>query len=215
MYCLNGNWGIWSTCIVWVLYMVQRCIYMYLFTHSSCVDGVWVAICIYMVVVCTPAWVSWFFFRYRKRILPSTQRNNNTELHQKAISIHSYLHFVCKCICSGVLFLVLYIVHVFRCLQHQMQMLMKKACMASPTSSWLGSSHVYMHLFTHMLSFINSLTTAHFSSSCYSQFWIVGKAQWPQCQEEEMRYRAGTLSTQLLQDHITHCLNSKNSGISL
>ena len=83
--------------------------------------------------------------------------------------------------------------------------------LAGPTPSRPGSSHVCTHSRTVTSFFTKLLTSSlRFSFlSCYSQLWIVGKAQWLQCQGEEIWC---TWSTQLLQDHSIHCLNSENSG---
>ena len=83
--------------------------------------------------------------------------------------------------------------------------------LAGPTPSRPGSSHVCTHSRTVTSFFTKLLTSSlRFSFlSCYSQLWIVGKAQWLQCQGEEIWC---TWSTQLLQDHNIHCLNSENSG---
>ena len=87
------------------------------------------------------------------------------------------------------------------CLPSRVVQLVLSLCLRQDSSPIWRTRHFFTKSLTSSLRFS--------SLSCYCQLWIVGKAQWLQCQGEEIWC---TWSTQLLQDHSIHCLNSENSG---
>lgn len=120
----------------------------------------------YMVVVCTPVWMS--CSSNRKRISLSTQINKNKLNYFRVKGRHAvWTCVVVSCFYSCFIYCVL---PNHNQDHHNVRTTHSHTC-----------SQSLLHLCAHQLiSFLFSFMHA----MIYSQHWIIGKAQWMQCQEE-------------------------------